>query len=396
MLTPYLPYPPSSGGQVRSYNLLKKLGKKHRIVLVALIKTDQEKQFVKHLQDYCEKIYVCKRSESPWTLNNIIKSVFGLYPFLIVRNFSNEARQTVRSLIETEGFDLIHAETFYIMPHIPETEIPILLVEQTIEYQVYQHFVRSMKYFFLKLFFHLDILKLKFWEKKYWQKADLVVTVSEADKNKMHEILPNLAVEIIPNGAGEDLIEIYASEKKPTEPIFLYQGNFSWLQNVEAARILAQDIFPKLKKQLPDAVCLIAGQAAAQKIGFLKCYGVCIIDVASDEVEQVKEIYRRASIFLAPIKGTGGTRLKILGAMAAGLPVISSNVGVEGLDVKDSVNVLIAHDADDFTYKAIALLKDRSLYNKIRINARQLIEKTYNWQKIAGNLEKIYVGLKKH
>lgn len=396
MLTPYLPYPPSSGGQVRSYNLLKNLGKKHQIVLVALIKTDEEKQFVKHLEEYCKQIYVCKRSESPWTFKNIIQSIFGAYPFLIVRNFSPEAKKLISELIDRDNFDLIHAETFYIMPHIPETDIPILLVEQTIEYRVYQHFVKSMKFFFLKFFFRLDILKLKFWEKKYWEKADLVIAVSETDKKKMRQLLPNLKIKIIPNGAGEDLTHLFQKEKKVARPIFLYQGNFSWLQNVEAAQILAQKIFPKIKQKIPNAVCYITGQKAREKIAYLEKYGVVINDISSSQTDQVKLGYQSASIFLAPIKGPGGTRLKILGAMAAGLPVISSQVGIEGLEVQDGVDILIAQKEDDFVDKSIEILHNPILYQKIRLNARRLIEQKYNWSKISADLEKIYLGLKRN
>lgn len=393
MLTPYLPYPPSSGGQVRSYNLLKNLGKKHQIVLVALIKNDQEKKFIKKLEEFCEKIYVCKRSESAWTLENVVKSVFGPYPFLVVRNFSHQAKDLVFKLIKNNSFDLIHAETFYIMPHIPKTDIPILLVEQTIEYQVYQHFVKSLKYFFLKPFFYFDILKLKFWEKTYWQKADLVVTVSETDKKRMLEILPRLKTKIIPNGAGEDLIKIFQREKIIKKPIFLYQGNFAWLQNVEAANILAKKIFPVLKKKVPGAICYIAGQKALEKIHQLKKYEVDIVDIKHSNVEKVKQIYKKASIFLAPIHGPGGTRLKILGAMAAGLPVISSKVGVEGLEVEHEKDVLIAENENEFVNNVIKLLHDQQLYKKIRKNARRLVEQKYNWVRIAQDLEKIYLGL---
>src|SRR3989344_1738090 len=394
MVTPYLPYPPSSGGQVRSYNLLKNLGKKHQITLVSLIKSDEEKKLAVNLKEYCEEIHVCKRSESPWTANNLFKSIFGPHPFLIVRNFSQEAKNVVFNLVKKRNFDLIHAETFYIMPHIPHTSIPILLVEQTIEYQVYQHFVKSLKYFFLRIFFYLDVLKLKFWEKRYWQKADLVIAVSDTDKKKMLEIAPHLTIKIIPNGAGEDLITIF-DEKKKQRPIFLYQGNFSWLQNVEAAQFLAKDIFPKIKKQIPEAICYIAGQLARKKIGHLGSYSVEIVDIDPSNIDMVKQMYAQSSIFLAPIKGPGGTRLKVLGAMAAGLPVISSNVGIEGLEVKDGEDILAANTDEEFLKMAIHLLKDAKLYRKIQLNARHLIEKKYNWITIAHNLEKTYLHMQK-
>lgn len=396
MLTPYLPYPPSSGGQVRSYNLLKNLGQKHDISLVSLIKEEKEKKYVKYLKSYCRKIHICKRSESPWTVKNIIRSIFGLYPFLVVRNFSQEAKETIHRLLEKENFDLIHAETFYIMPHIPETDIPILLVEQTIEYQVYQHFVNSLAYFFIKPLFYFDILKLKFWEKTFWNKADLVAAVSQADRRKMLEISPKLKVKVIPNAAGEDLMNLFEKKvKHKKKPIFLYQGNFFWLQNVEAAEILAKDIFPKIKKRLKKATCYIAGQKAEDKIGRLKKYGVEIVDIDPSDIETVKKVYRESSIFLAPIKGPGGTRLKILGAMAAGLPVVSSRTGIEGLAVRDGKEVLIAQGEDEFVEKTVKIVNDKKLYEKVRKKARKLVEDNYSWPKIAKKLETVYLELKK-
>ena len=170
MLTPYVPYPPSSGGQVRTYNLLKYLSKNNKITLVCLYKSPEEKQYLDKLKPYCRSVYFCQRSPNPWSLENIFKSIFTLKPFLIVRNYSQEAESILKNLLEKEKFDIIHAETFYIMPHLPKTDIPIFLLEQTIEYQVYQHFVNSLP-FFVKPFFSLDILKLKIWEKDYWKKA---------------------------------------------------------------------------------------------------------------------------------------------------------------------------------------------------------------------------------
>lgn len=392
MLTPYLPYPPSSGGHIRSFNLIKNLSKHHEIVLVTLIKNDEEKSYTQYLKKYCKEVYTCKRSKSPWTFSNIVRSVFGPDPLLIIRNFSPEAKKTIQHLLKTQKFDLIHAETFYIMPHIPPTKIPILLVEQTIEYLVYEKFVRNLNVIFKPLY--LEVFKLKMWEKIYWKKANLVATVSESDKQKILSIEPSVDVVIIPNAAGEDLMSIFQEKKIIKKPIFLFQGNFFWLQNIEAAEILAKVIFPKIKEKIPNAICYIAGQKAHDKIGNLEKYGVEIIDINSDDIEKVKKVYREASLFIAPIEGPGGTRLKILGAMAAGVPVISSTVGVTGLSVEDKKNVMIANTPQEYIDKALLILNDKKLYNSIRDNARGLIDSNYNWQKITERLESVYQKLK--
>ena len=394
MLTPYLPYPPSSGGQIRSYNLIKQLSKKHDIYLVGLIKNESEKKHIAHLKNYCREIYVCRRSKSPWTPSNIFKSIFGVQPFVVVRNYAKDAKETIRKILKENDIDLVHAETFYVMPHIPSTPVPVLLVEQTIEYMVYQHYIENLKIPFAKYLLRVDILKLKHREKTYWEKANMVGAVSEEDRDEMRKLIPNLHVEIIPNAAGEDLMDLYDKNKNNSDPIFLYVANFLWLQNVEGAEILARDVFPQIAKRIPNAKCIIAGQYADEKLSHLSYPNVEVHDLSKDSINAVKKAYREASVFIAPLEGPGGTRLKILGAMAAGLPVISSKTGVAGLAIVDRVHVLIAKTPEQFAESAVEILANHTLFSSIRRNARKLVENEYEYSKIAKKLEKVYMRIK--
>jgi len=390
MLTPYLPYPPSSGGQVRSFNLLKNLAKDHQITLFSLIKHDSERQYIKELEEFCAKVRVFKRSEKPWTLRNILRTGFGLYPFLVIRNLVPEEKEAVEKELKKENYDLIHAETFYVMPHIPKTKVPILLVEQTIEYQVYQHYVQSKSFWLLKQILNIDVAKIKFWETKFWQKANKVVAVSDSDKRKMQSLVKGLDVDVVPNGAGEDLVSLWQDNKKISKVIVLFQANFLWLQNTEAAIDLVKKIFPLIKKKLPQAICQIVGQEAHQKLASLKGEDIEIIDLTNDDIEGVKRAYRQATVFLAPLKGPGGTRLKILGAMAAGVPVVTTPVGIEGIEAKNGVQVLVRKSEKEMAEAVVELIKNRKLYQRISQAARILIEKTYTYKAIAAVLERIY------
>jgi len=395
MLTPYLPYPPASGGQIRSLNLLKYLSRKNKITLIALYKNQKEKSYAKFLETYCEKIYLCKRAEKPWQIKNILKSVFTPLPFLIVRNFSPEAKKTVENLLRTDFFDVIHAETFYIMPHIPQTEIPIFLLEQTIEYKVYQHFVNSLPPLF-RYFFYFDILKLKFWERHYWKKAFSVGTVSETDRKLINKLESEINPVVIPNGAGDQLIAYKLSKKNLYKPTVLFVGNFAWLQNIEAANYLYHKIYPKLLAIKPAINVLIAGQRAMEKLSFSSGKNLHIVDIKNDDVNQVKKIYESSTIFIAPIFGPGGTRLKILAAMATGLPVVSTKIGITGLLVRDRYSVLIADSPAVFARKIQDLLADKKLFEKLQNNAYRLVNEVYNWKKIAQKLEVVYEGIKQH
>ncbi len=392
MLTPYVPYPPSSGGQIRTLNLLKYLSRRHHITLVALYKNDDEKKYLPHLRHYCRKIYLCRRPEKPWQLTNIAKALFSLLPFLIVRNYSSEAKNVIDELLRTEHFDVIHAETFYIMPHIPDTHIPIVLVEQTIEYKVYQHFINSLP-FYIRILLSIDILKLKYWERFYWRKASMVAAVSTADEKLIKKLENNIQTSIIPNGAGDEMIAGKLEDKNLKKPIIIFQGNFNWLQNVEAAKFLINEIYPGLIKIMPSAKIIISGQNA-KKINSLAKHGIEIVDNQPGDLNTIKTIFQNAALFIAPIFGPGGTRLKILAAMASGIPVISTRTGVEGLDVVDNKHVLIAHNNADFVKKSLYITKHPSFYQTIRTNAYQLVKEKYNWQKIAQKLEMLYQHIK--
>ncbi|CAN5181401.1 glycosyltransferase family 4 protein [soil metagenome] len=388
MLTPYLPYPPASGGQIRTLYLLKYLAKRHDITLVALYKSENEKKYAKYLAPYCKRVYLCKRATRPWQPGNIIKAVTSLLPFLVVRNFSKEAEATVTKLLKEEHFDVIHAETFYIMPHIPKTDTPILLVEQTIEFKVYQHFISSLP-FFIRYPLSIDIYKLKYWEKYFWKKADLVATVSESDKEEINKLLPEINPVIIPNGAGDEMFVDTLQEPDVKDPILLFVGNFFWLQNVEAAIYLLEKIFPKVLEKFPKMRLVIAGQNS-NKMKRIATKNVSIVNLAPNDGEKVKDLYHTATLFIAPIFGPGGTRLKILASMASGLPVVSTQTGVEGLQVKDGKHVLLAHNPDEFVDKISMALNDVDLYRKIQKNSFDHVKLHYSWDALADKLEKVY------
>ena len=389
MLTPYLPYPPSSGGQIRSYNLIRELSKKHKITLCSLIKYEDEKKYVNQLEKYCEKVLVFKRAEKPWTLSNILKTGFSTFPFLVIRNYSVEEKEEVKDLLNTEDFDIIHAETFYVSPHIPKTRIPIVLVDQTIEYEVYLHFVKNFKWPALKPLLFLDVLKIKFWETYYWKKASKVVAVSERDAEVMKKLVKGLKVEVVSNGVGEDLMENVPLHFNKT---ILFMGNYAWLQNIEAARILARVVFPNIVKVLSDAKILIAGQNT-EKVENLQSEGISLKNLKIDDIDGVKEAYQTSGILLAPLYGPGGTRLKILGAMASNLPVVTTPIGIEGIDAENNQSVLVGNSEEQLAKMAVKLLQDKNLYKKIAENARKLIKEKYSYKAIAEKLSGIYEEL---
>ncbi len=396
MLTLYLPYPPNSGGQIRSYNLIKNLSKKHDITLVSFIKKGEEK-YAEEMKKYCKEVLYFYRTDSPFNLTNILKTGLSLYPFLVMRNFSPKGQRTIEEKMRKEHFDLVHVETFYLRPHIPsEVSIPVVLVDQTIEFVVYQHYVETMKSWFLKPLYYIDVLKLKYWETKFWKESQRVIAVSESDKQTMQKLVPGLQVDIIPNAPGDDLSGLYDPEKKSKfkVPVIFYQSNFLWMQNVEGAEVLAKEVFPLVLKKIPNAICRIVGQNVESnahfKIDELKGNNIEVVALDKSDIQGVVDAYKEGTILVAPLKGPGGTRLKILGAMSAGVPVVTTTVGAKGIEAENGKEILIGNTPEELANLIIKLIEDRELYKKIVVNAKKLIKEKYDWHEVANDLSQIY------
>lgn len=395
MLTPYLPYPPSSGGQIRSYNLIKHLSKKHDITLYSLIKSDSEKKDISELKKYCKKVRVFTRSSTPFTFKNILLTGFGSYPFLVIRNLVTTEKKALAKELTKEKYDLIHAECFYVMPHIPKTKTPILLVDQTIEYLVYKHYVNNQAPVIARPLFSVDVLKLKYWERKFWRKASRVVAVSETDKKEMKKLEPKLNVEIIPNGVDLDFFLVKKSWDVK-KPVILFVANFKWLQNTEAAILLIDRIFPLINKKHKQAKVWIVGQHVPESIKNRQKESVVVSDLDVDDQDGIKKAYYNSTLFISPLRGPGGTRLKHFAALASKLPLITTRVGAEGMLSEDNKSLYVRDDPNKIAEIAIELLNSPDRIKKIADNARKFVEETYSWEVIAQQLSDIYEETASH
>jgi len=240
-------------------------------------------------------VHVFKRSRSPWTLRNILLTGFGVYPFLVIRNLSPKEKLALKNDLQKNEYDLIHAETFYVMPHIPRTKVPILLVEQTIEYLVYKHYVESLKNLPMRLLLSIDVAKLKFWETKFWKKADGVVAVSDTDKKEMIKLARNLKVGLVPNGVNLEFFKVKKSWNKKN-PRVLFVANFKWLQNTEAAMILINKVFPYVVKSIPNARVWIVGQHVPSSIKNASNNKIIVDDLAINDNKGIQNAYKQVVI----------------------------------------------------------------------------------------------------
>ena len=388
MLVPFLPNTQMSGGQTRWYNIIKLLSRVHDITLFTLIKDESEKKFIPELSKYCRKVKVFYRSKSPWTLRNLFLTIFSYYPLLVIRNYSPREKRAIEAELSSEEYDLVHAETFYVMPHLPKTDIPSILVEQTIEYQVYKHYVDNEVPLILRPLFRIDVLKLKFWEQYFWKKTDKLVAVSAEDKKVMQREISGVSVDIIPNGVDAAYFNTKKYQKKSPPRVMYGVTNFEWLQNVEAVDILISEVWPKVYKKVPESRLWIVGRKIPQRIVEL-AQARPDIEV-TESIEDAREAYKSAFVMITPIKGSGGTRLKILEALAAGLPIVSTSIGVAGLGLANNKEAVIADTLDGLANETVRLLRDKKLARRIGDAGRAFVKKNFDWNVIVNLHDGIY------
>lgn len=388
MLVPFLPTINRSGGQTRWYNIIKYLSKNHEITLFSLIKDESERDFIPDLKKYCKKIRVFSRPKSPWTFRNLFLTAVSYFPLLVIRNWSFSEKKAIEEELKNEKYDLIHAETFYVMPHLPKTDVPTVLVEQTIEFMVYKHYVDNEVPMWLRPIYLLDVLKLRFWEIYYWKKANQLVAVSEPDKKFMHNLIPGVDIDIVPNGvdAGHYAQKLY--KKLSPQRVMYGVTNFEWLQNVEAVDELINKVWPIIHAELPKVKLWIVGRMIPDRL--LKLSQEREDIEITESIEDAREAYQSASIMVTPIRGAGGTRLKVLEAMAAGLPVVSTSVGVAGLNIENGKQAIIEDSAKGLAEETIKLLKDPKKAEQIGLSAQKFVKEYFDWQSIVKLHSHIY------
>jgi len=377
-----LPYPLHSGGQIRIYNLLKRLSKRHAITLVSFIRNENEREYLPHLR-FCKDVHVIMRGHA-WQPKYYTHAVLGKYPFLLATYDNAYVRNTISRLFSEDSYDLIHIEPFYVMPSIPKISVPLVVSEHNVEYDVYGEYVRRFPIIPLRPLLAVDVWKLKFWEVTAWRKATALTAVSEDDATKMGEV--SRTVTVVPNGV--DLATFtYATPVKKQSLALLFVGNFRWLPNRDAATMLAQRIWPKVRESLPDSTLTIVGRNVPPSVKSAVSRAGGIV---REDVTDIASCYREADILVAPHAIAGGTKFKMLEAMASGLPIITTREGASGLGLTPGKEYIAAENADDFVEKIRSLSGNLVLRQKLSKAARACIEKRYAWDAISDRLEKVW------
>lgn len=386
LVSSYLPYPLINGGHIRLYNLLKSLQNRHEITLICEKRDYQTSADIEAVEAVCNKVITLPRKKQ-WSIANILKTGFSDDPFLIVGHKIAEMRMIIKQELQKEAYDLIHIETSYVFQNMPQTALPTVLIEHNIEYLVYKRFAQKAS-LFLRPFLMIDVNKLKKKEEDYWKRATRVVAVSPYEKYLIEQI--GVQVDLVPNGVDMDSFKIknidqaFKSERKQ----FLFIGDYKWMQNRDAVRWIIKEIWPTIVQQTKEQIFLrVVGRNIPSNI---KAITDPTIIIEEDSPRKTEEIFSESFALLAPLRIGGGSQYKILESMAVGTPVITTPLGLSGLQIRAGRDILVGNNVQEISNHAISLLHNEKLYVQLALHGRKQIEKEYDWKSIAQKLDNVY------
>ncbi len=382
MLSPYLPWPLYGGTSVRMFNIIKQLSQRgHQIVLV----TGKGVDFTNNpLQQLCEKVYLYELPKMN-RLSSAIRSLFSCKPYPGLQFQNKHLYEIVYGLLKNESFDLVWINFLFmaeILLKIHSGDIPVILDQYEADELVWKRYIQNGN-FAQKIFSFLNLKKIQSLQKKVFKHLDAILCVSEIEGEFMKSRTPsNTKIWVVPNGVDTDFFQPKYFDK--LESVILMTGSMCIERNISAAIWFAKKIFPKVKKAVPEAQFWIVGFNPDERIFSLKSIpGVKV----KGTVEDIKPYYKKAKVYVAPFRFGEGTRLKILEAMAMGVPIVSTEAGCQGIDVVDGKHLLIAKNEDEFIKKVIEILLNPQKGQVLAEIARKLVEQEYNWKVIVDILE---------
>lgn len=390
-LSHILPFPPIGGVLQRSHNLLVELSKHHEVDLVSFV---QRQPIVTHFNSYeeglqkargillqhCRKVELLPiRSDwKRWGKQRLaLQSLFSQNGYTI-EWLADPAMLNLLNSLDGD-YEVIHFDTISLAQYAPLLNGLKVLNHHNIESQMMLRRAERESNPALKLYYFQEGKKLRRYETRTADWFSLHLTCSELDGQRLVEIAPGTPFREVPNGVSPEFMNTdFVGSGSPSH--LLFAGRFSAYANQAAARKITDEIWPAVRDKMGGAHLTLAGSGPGP---YLTRYGDENADVTvTGFVEDIKPFFQEAGIFICPIDDGGGTRLKVLDAMAMGTPVVAHPVACEGLPIVDQQHALLARTTGDFVSAIFKLVEDDQLRLRLARAARELVEKQFSYPEI--------------
>ncbi|HEY64610.1 MAG TPA: glycosyltransferase [Caldilineae bacterium] len=407
LLTPQLPYPPQQGTALRNFNLLARLARRHTIDLVTFLQPGDELTPDSPLHDLCRTIITAPTPER--TLGQRLRTTLTSWlPDMAWRLESPEMWRRLRDLTRDRAYEIVQIEGIEMAAYglavagvhltpgstiITPQEPPPRVVfddhnaEYVLQQRAFQTDIRRPRRWIGAMYSLIQWRKLRRYERIICQHADAVIAVSEVDAAALRRLSPELRPTVIPNGVDVEAYHpdrVRALDLGPAALVFT--GKMDFRPNVDAVRWFVP-VLDRVREAVPEARFYIVGQKPHPSLRRLAAHPAVKI---TGRVPDTRPYIAGATVYVIPLRVGGGTRLKVLEAMALGKAIVSTRLGVEGFEVADGRELRLADTPEAFAERVVELLHDEGQRARLGKAARTFVESRYDWDRIVPMMERMY------
>jgi polysaccharide biosynthesis protein PslH len=392
LLSPWLPWPANDGGRIRILETLRYLSRRHSVTLITSVYKAEDLQHKAPVQEFCEHLFVTVLSNGTGAVTSrLSRGVLRKRPLIQSFYYDASVAQQVRDVTGRVPYDVIQIEFPFLAPYLqavaPQNRAKKILSMHNIESLRFKRELELAQWGKRRLLLLGDYFFFPAWEERALGRFDGIVAVSEIERSWIQRHAPQATVQLAPNGVDTAYFSPASSNTPARRPYIAFTGVMDYPPNVDAACWLCNEILPVLQRNHPDlAVRIIGKNPSPQVLELAKRRGVEVTGTVSD----IRPHVAGALALVVPLRSGGGTRLKILEAMALARPVIATSVGAEGLEVTPGKDILIADDVQQFVEHVEFLMRSTEAPASLGTAGRRLVLEKYDWRKCLSGLEDLY------
>jgi glycosyltransferase involved in cell wall biosynthesis len=393
-LSHFIPYPPRGGSRQRSFNLIRHISRKYETYLLALNMQNESRErvteFTSELKKHCAEVEIWDlpyawRGVRWWA--QLTLSPLSRYPYGCRALWSTELGRRWSATLGNHPEALLHFDSIDLALYLPPASgHRKVLNHHNCESAMAERRAQKEPNPIKKAYLWHQARKLRRLEESICHQFDVNLTVSELDTETLQERNPQARYHVVENGTDTDYF--HPSDAPPEPNTIVFAGSLDWYPNVQGIHFFVRKVWPLLKSQIPRIRLYLVGQRPDHSLTLLPEYDPDIILVA--DPEDVRPWVWKASAVVCPILDGGGTRLKILDALAAGKAIVSTTIGCEGLLLKHGEHVLLADTPEDFAAEVARVIRDDTLRKSLGRNGRVFVESTYGWNVVCLRLVQAY------
>ena len=387
--------PLDKGGKLRTWHLMRHLARRHAITYLSFAEPDQPEEDVQGMREVAERVITVPRTDpgkgSVQFYADVAKYVLHPVPYAVAKYRSPEYSQRVRALLEDDSFDLVVADFLPPVVNMPDRlPCPSVLFTHNVEAEIWRRHFETARHPLKRALLHGQWSRMLAFERKALDHFDLVLTVSQKDRETFQQLYPsmNRRYYVVPTGVDTGFFSP-ADRARNSSPGLVFTGSMDWLPNEDGMLHFCRDILPLVRREAPDVTLTIVGRAPTAAIKRLADEAGIVV---TGRVEDVRPYIADATVYVVPLRIGGGTRLKIFEAMSMGRTVVSTTIGAEGLPVTPGQDIEIADEPEPFARAVLQLLRDEGQRRRLEQAARQLVVERYDWTVVAQEMEAALVA----